>query len=247
MYKGLRDSIEELKAVETVKEYETFLQRLIEKLRKEKYGEDVVQLVRCKGTYLSNEFSDIAEKKSMIRARENLVFLLESLSAKEQEEDTDYSSRPLEKYLEHFYGFLEALTEIKLDKRATLAKENLEKIKIENEYDLQHLLYAVLKPLYEDIRKEVTEDSGVGTVRSDMWIPTLQAVIETKCTRKSMTIKKLTEELEADIIHYRAKTLYFYIFDKEKLVLDRSGFEHYFNRKFDGKEVKIFLLQPVKM
>ncbi|HIX30250.1 MAG TPA: hypothetical protein H9858_11325 [Candidatus Blautia stercoravium] len=46
-----------------------------------------------------------------------------------------------------------------------------------------------------------------------MWIPSLQAVIETKCTRKSMTIKKLT----------------------------------YFNRNFDGKEVKIFLLQPVKM
>ena len=46
MYKGLRDSIEELKAVETVKEYETFLQRLIEKLRKEVAEESGVGTVR---------------------------------------------------------------------------------------------------------------------------------------------------------------------------------------------------------
>lgn len=119
--------------------------------------------------------------------------------------------------------------------------EELKAVETVKEYE------TFLQRLIEKLRKEVAEDSGVGTVRSDMWIPTLQAVIETKCTRKSMTIKKLTEELEADIIHYRAKTLYFYIFDKEKLVLDRSGFERYFNWEFDGKEVKIFLLQPVKM
>ena len=59
--------------------------------------------------------------------------------------------------------------------------------------DLQHLLYAALRPLYEDIREEVTEDSGVGAVRSDLKIPSLNAVIEAKCSRKSMNLKSLTE------------------------------------------------------
>lgn len=42
---------------------------------------------------------------------------------------------------------------------------------IQNEYDLQHLLYAALKPLYPGIRKEVSKDSGIGTVREDIFIP----------------------------------------------------------------------------
>ena len=62
------------------------------------------------------------------------------------------------------------------DKRASLTTENLQKIQIENEYDLQHLLYAVIKPLCPDARREVNDDSGVGTVRSDIKILSLNSV-----------------------------------------------------------------------
>lgn len=51
---------------------------------------------------------------------------------------------------------------------------------------MQHLLYAVIKPLYPDIRKEVTEDSGAGAIRSDIRIPSLNTIIEAKCTRKTI-------------------------------------------------------------
>ena len=64
-------------------------------------------------------------------------------------------------------------------------------------------MYAVLKPIYPDIRKEVSEDSGVGTVRADLKIPCLEVSIEAKCTRENMSLKKLTEEIEADIVHYK--------------------------------------------
>ena len=63
----------------------------------------------------------------------------------------------------------------------------------------------------------------------------------------STNLKKLTEEIEADIIHYKADYIFFYIYDKEKIIKDRHAFETNFNRSFDGKEVRIIILQPVNM
>ena len=130
------------------------------------------------------------------------------------------------------------VTDKEPDKRATLSSEQLQMIKIKNEYDLQHLLYAVLKPIYLDIRSEVTEDSGVGMVRSDLKIPQLQVVVETKCTREKMQLKKLTEEIEADIVHYSEKNIIFFVYDKYKIIKERQSYEKYFNRTFDGKKCK---------
>ena len=62
-----------------------------------------------------------------------------------------------------------------------------------------------------------------------------------------MSLKKLTEELEADIVHYKADFIYFYIYDKEKLIKDKQNFEAYFSKEFDGKKVIAIILQPVTM
>ena len=75
----------------------------------------------------------------------------------------------------------------------------------------------------------------------------LNTIIEAKCTRTSTNLKKLTEEIEADIVHYKADYIFFYIYDKEKIIKDRHAFESNFNRSFDGKEVRIIILQPVNM
>ena len=91
--------------------------------------------------------------------------------------------------MENFYLFLEALTEYTPDKRGGAQKEDWQKMKVCNEYDLQHLLYAVLKPLYPGIRKEVALDSGIGMVRADIEIPELEMILEVKYTRESMTLK----------------------------------------------------------
>ena len=64
---------------------------------------------------------------------------------------------------------------------------------------------------------------------------------------ESYGIIKLTEEIEADIVHYKADYIFFYIYDKEKIIKDRHAFESNFNRSFDGKEVRIIILQPVNM
>lgn len=77
-------------------------------------------------------------------------------------------------------------------KRGGIQKEQLESLRIKNEYDVQYLLYAYLKPLYPMARSEVNEDTGYGTVRTDILLDS-ENVIEIKCTRKGMILKKLIE------------------------------------------------------
>lgn len=67
----LKSYMNELKLIETVEEYEAFNHRLIRNLQQEKYDSVMIQSIRNKGMYMTNEFSDIATKKNMLRAKEN--------------------------------------------------------------------------------------------------------------------------------------------------------------------------------
>ena len=238
----LQPYIEELRKIDSTKDYTNFVDKLYQYLKIEGFDEEIIQNVRNKAAYIESRFSAMVSQQNMLKSKERLLFYLEKLQRVQKMEEPCQTN--LEAYLQNFHLFLESLRELKPDQRATLTTADLQKIHIENEYNLQHLLYAVLKPLYKDIRKEVSEDSGIGMVRSDMRIPALNAVLETKCTRANMSLKKLTEEVEADIVHYNAELIYFYIYDRMKIIKNRAAFETYFNRSFDGKKVKCIILQP---
>lgn len=243
----LKEYIEKLKSVDTVEEYDAFILKLYQMMKQESYKNDIVQNIRNKQKYMVNKFSKESTRENMLKSKENLLIYLDSILCEEYEKSSQFAPKVLERYLRNFYFFLEAFREAKPDKRASLTTENLQKIQIENEYDLQHLLYAVIKPLCPDARREVSDDSGVGTVRSDIKIFFLNTIIEAKCTRTSTNLKKLTEEIEADIVHYKTDYIIFYIYDKEKIIKDRHAFETNFNKSFDGKEVMTIILQPVNM
>ena len=236
--------IEKIRCVVTEKEYDEVVQQLNQTLYEEGYSEEICQEIKYKQKYIKNRFSDEMNREKMLTAKENLLDYLYMISRREKK---DNEIGHLEKYLKNFYMLLEALTEREPDRRATLTKDKLQHIKIGNEYDLQHLLYAVLKPAYPDIRKEVAEDSGVGMVRYDLKIPGLNLVLETKCTGEKTRLKKLTEEIEADIVHYSEDYILFYIYDKEKIIKDKQNYESQFNRVFDGKNIKIIIQQPISI
>uniref|UniRef100_UPI004056B3EF PD-(D/E)XK nuclease domain-containing protein n=1 Tax=Acetatifactor sp. TaxID=1872090 RepID=UPI004056B3EF len=238
--------IKELQRIDTVKQYDDCLNNLKQALTREGY-DAIVQTVRVKGKYMANKFSDDSTLESMLKSKENLIAYLKDIMREEIKDKTMTVQKCLSEYLHNFYFFLEAFREMEPHKKATLSPESLRSIQIKNEYDLQHLLYAAIKPLCADTRTEVTEDTGCGTVRSDIKIPNLKTVVEAKCTRTNMSLKKLTEEIEADIVHYEADYIYFYIYDKEKIVKDRQAFEATFNRDFDGKHIEVIILQPVYM
>lgn len=241
MNRIIEEYIKKIGEIDSIKEYDETVEELNDRLE-ENYPKEFCQEIKQKQKYMKNKFSDEVNKEKMLEAKEKVVRCLTDYLEKENAEK---DSEVLITYLKNFHIFMEALREKEPDKRATLSPELLQKIKIENEYDLQHLLYAVLKPLYPDIRKEVTEDSGVGMVRNDLKIPQLNSVVETKCTREKMSLKKLTEEIEADIVHYSEKQIIFFVYDKWKIIKERQNYENNFNRIFDEKEVKMIIHQPI--
>ena len=69
-------------------------------------------------------------------------------------------------------------------------------------------------------------------------------VIEVKCTRKGMAQKKLIEEIEADMVHYSAECIYFFIYDKEKIIENPLYFKNTYEKKIANKRIHIIIHQP---
>ncbi len=123
-------------------------------------------------------------------------------------------------------------------------KEHLCEVQIENEYDLQHLLYPLIRAVFPDARVEEAQDTGHHMVRKDIVVDSQDAVIELKCSRASMTERQLSEEVASDIIHYSNRCLYFYIYDKCGIIENGNCFKsNYEQKKVDGKEIYLVILQ----
>ncbi|HMP71539.1 MAG TPA: hypothetical protein PKA76_19490 [Pirellulaceae bacterium] len=77
---------------------------------------------------------------------------------------------------------------------------------IDHEYHVQNLLYAILAPIFPDIREEEYLPSvGQKKPRADLFVPTLQVIIEVKYARESMKIQQLIGDISQDCGLYRAQ------------------------------------------
>lgn len=59
-----------------------------------------------------------------------------------------------------------------------------------------------------------------------------------------MSRKKLVEEIEADIVHYSASNIYFFIYDKEKLIDNPQVFKNHYENIVKEKNIFITIHQP---
>lgn len=101
---------------------------------------------------------------------------------------------------------------------------------IEDEYDVQDLLHALLRIHFDDIRpEEWTPSYGGGSSRMDFLIKEHRIVVEAKMTRKGLTTKQVSEELTIDAVNYRqhadCKTLICLVYDPAALVKNPRGIE----------------------
>lgn len=145
-------------------------------------------------------------------------------------------------FLENFDMFLEKMFYTMPENKSTLSYDLLQSISINNEYDLQHIMFAVIKAMYPDARREVCHDTGYGNVRYDIFIDTLDTVIELKCSRKDYNDKKLLAELGEDAFFYHCSRLLMYVYDKHKVIKDVVNFKKALEKKTD-KEIKVFINQ----
>ncbi len=233
-----------LETVEQTTEYDSCVEELKRTFIEQEFDPEVFQNIVIRAKYNRNLFSEISNIDSMKRARDHLVAYLQGLLLAEGSE-LPKRIADLHDYLTHFYFFLEAFREVMPHKSATIKTETLRAVKIINEYDLQHLLYAALRPLWRDIRCEVVQDTGYASVRVDLIIESAETAIEVKCTRKTLSIKELTEQIAADIYHYNQKYVFVFVYDKDKAIKDRGAFERAYSKKTAEQQVFTIVLQPV--
>lgn len=97
-----------------------------------------------------------------------------------------------------------------------------------NEYDVQDLLHALLRPWVADIRpEEYTPSYASKSTRMDFLLPAHAIVIEVKLVRDAAHAKKIGEELTIDIAAYAAhpdcQQLWCVVYDPNGLIQNPDG------------------------
>ncbi len=234
---SIPNAVMRLKNIKDGPEFSAFLTDLRNFFKTLETAPQCLMELEQRAYYVVNEYSDKETMRNLDAARNRVIAYLEQIMTASPADDR------LLTILDNYYLFLEALLERPPHRRGGIQKEHLSGLKIQNEYDVQHLLYAYLKPLYPLARAEASEDTGYGTVRADILLDS-EHVIEVKCTRSSMPQKKLIEELEADMVHYHAEHIYFFLYDKEKIIENPGLFRNIYENKVKGKQIHIVIHQP---
>lgn len=230
-----------------LRNYEAWCDRVKSFLKSEGEMQETIREIGVKMHYTENEYSKEETKKSVLKALDAVSCFLKETSQKSGSLiSRDQAISLIERILNNFHMFYRAMFQNEVHKKGTLKQETLEVVKIGNEYDLQRMLYALLVPIFPTARMEVNGDNGYGGMRADIWVDEYKFIIETKCTRDSMKEKTLQEELGADGFHYQADMIFFFVYDKNRIIQNPAAFEKAFVRKkeVDGKEVRMVIMQP---
>jgi hypothetical protein len=110
----------------------------------------------------------------------------------------------------------------------THRRKGLPTLAFNSEYDVQDLLHVLLRPWVKDIRPEEYTPSYAGnSTRMDFLLPEHATVIELKFVRDTAHGKKLGQELQIDIAHYRqhptCQRLWCVVFDPNECLQNREG------------------------
>lgn len=117
-------------------------------------------------------------------------------------------------------------------------------IEIDDEYDVQDLLRALLRLDFDDIRPEEWTPSYAGrSSRMDFLLKREQIVIEVKMTRRGLGAKEVGDELLVDIGRYRShpdcRLLVCFVYDPMNKIGNPEGLEADLSRSVDGLQVRV--------
>lgn len=117
---------------------------------------------------------------------------------------------------------------------------------IEDEYDVQDLLHALLRLEFEDIRPEEQTPSYAGkSSRMDFLLKPERVVVEVKKTRKGLGGAEVGSQLIDDIGRYKSHpdcgTLVCFVYDPEMKIGNPRGLEGDLSRSTDGLAVVVIV------
>jgi hypothetical protein len=118
---------------------------------------------------------------------------------------------------------------------------------INDEYDVQDLMHALLRLYFDDVRPEEWVPSYAGSAsRTDFLLPQIDTVVEIKKTRVGLNAKVLGEQLIIDIFKYKkhpqCRKLLCFVYDPEGRIANPGGIENDLNNADHGIEVRVSIL-----
>jgi len=121
-----------------------------------------------------------------------------------------------------------------------------ETLDIEDEYDVQDLLHALLKLHFDDVRPEEWIPSYAGGAsRADFLLKQEGIVLEVKKTRKGLKDREAGEQLLVDIARYQAHpdctSLVCFIYDPEERIDNPIGLEQDLEKTYGKIDVKVIV------
>lgn len=236
---------EELLQVKSVQTYTEKIETVLNELQEKGYSREAVNMERY-AVISENRFSKRATEENLQRTIGEVVRCLKNIPFSENNELTQKQAVTLTKrMLEQFPAYCRNLYQKSPHGKCSDSfKTQFRHLKIENEYDLQHMIYPVFRAVFSDVRIEETEDSGHHTVRKDIVIDSQDIAIELKYTRRTMTERVLSEEVAADMVHYSNRYLFFYIYDPANIIQNAESFQKTYEEKnVEGKTVFVIIQQ----
>jgi len=105
-------------------------------------------------------------------------------------------------------------------KDLSVRKQKRPALLVEDEYDVQYLVFALLRMYFSNVKSEdIAPNVLGGGSRVDFSIPDEELVVEVKMARASMTDRSLGDELILDIARYQShtacKTIIFFVYDPD--------------------------------
>jgi hypothetical protein len=125
-------------------------------------------------------------------------------------------------------------------------RENRKTLEIEDEYDVQDLLHALLKLHFDDIRPEEWTPSYAGSSsRVDFLLKQERIVIEAKKTRKGLSPKDIADQLIIDINRYQShpdcRRLICFVYDPEGRIGNPYAIENDLTGSHSNLEVQVII------
>jgi len=117
---------------------------------------------------------------------------------------------------------------------------------INDEYDVQDLLHALLRLYFDDVRPEEWTPSYAGrSSRVDFLLKNESIVIEVKKTRRGLTEKEIGDQLIVDIGRYQkhpsCRTLVCFVYDPEGRIQNPQGLGSDLERADEDFTVKVLI------
>jgi hypothetical protein len=118
---------------------------------------------------------------------------------------------------------------------------------VSDEYDIQDLLHAILRGLFDDVRpEEYTPSYGGGSSRMDFLLKSEKIVIEAKFASASLRDKQVGDQLLIDIgryqVHPGCRKLLCFIYDPSGFLKNPAGLEADLSKAHGTLQVKVVVV-----